>query len=71
MTDINARDEEGRTKLYLAAKVGDCDEVTRLLADKADPELTENNDGFVRPRSFSCGALCDANTILLSITYFL
>ena len=70
MTDINARDEEGRTKLYLAAVVGDCDEVARLLADKADPEL-KDNDGFVRPRSFSCGALCDANTILLSITYFL
>ena len=52
MTDINARDEEGRTKLYLAAKAGDCDEVARLLTDKADPELKENN-GFVRPRSFA------------------
>ena len=70
MTDINARDEEGRTKLYLAAEAGDCDEVARLLTDKAGPELKQDN-GFVRPRTFSCVALCGANTILLSITYFL
>ena len=69
MTDINARDEEGQTQLHRAADAGDCDEVTRLLTDKADPELKDNR-GFVRPRSFSCGAVCDANTILLTITYF-
>ena len=53
MTDINARDEEGQTQLHRAADAGDCDEVTRLLTDKADPELKENTDGFVRPRSFA------------------
>ena len=70
MTDTNERDEEGQTQLSLAAEAGDVDEVARLLTDKADPEL-KDDDGFVRPRSFSCVALCDANTNLLSITYFL
>ena len=53
MTDTNARDGEGRTQLHRAAEAGDCDKVACLLADKADPELEENNDRFVRPRSFA------------------
>ena len=52
MTDTNERDEEGQTQLSLAAEAGDVDEVARLLTDKADPEL-KDDDGFVRPRSFA------------------
>ena len=52
MTDINALDDEGQTQLHRAAEAGDVDEVARLLTDKADPEL-KDDDGFVRPRSFA------------------
>ena len=37
--DINAYDDEGKTKLYLAAEAGDAAEVTRLLELQADVEL--------------------------------
>ena len=37
--DINAVEEFGRTKLYLAAQAGDAAEVARLLELKADFEL--------------------------------
>ena len=37
--DINAGDEFGRTKLYLAAQAGDAAEVARLLELKANFEL--------------------------------
>lgn len=43
MTDINERDENGETKLFKAALAGDVDEVARLLADKADPELKDTS----------------------------
>ena len=33
--DINARDERGQTKIYLAAKAGDAAEVARLLGLRA------------------------------------
>ena len=42
MTDINARDDEGRTILARAAVAGDVDEVARLLADKAEIDLADN-----------------------------
>ena len=38
--DINAGDNSGRTKLYLAAEAGDAAEVARLLELKADVELS-------------------------------
>ena len=41
--DINARDEQGRTKLYLAAEAGDAAEVARLLELKADFDLPTTN----------------------------
>ena len=37
--DINACDERGRTKIFLAAEAGDAAEVGRLLELKADFEL--------------------------------
>ena len=37
--DINAYDDEGKTKLYLAAEAGDAAEVARLLQLNADFEL--------------------------------
>ena len=37
--NINARDELGRTKIFLAAEAGDAAEVARLLALKADFDL--------------------------------
>ena len=42
MTDINARDGNGRTNLFRAALAGDVDEVARLLADKAEIDLADN-----------------------------
>ena len=36
---INARDDEGKTKIFLAAEAGDAAEVARLLELKADFEL--------------------------------
>ena len=36
---INAYDDEGKTKLYLAAEAGDAAEVARLFELKADCEL--------------------------------
>ena len=38
-TDIDAGDERGRTKIYLAAEAGDAAEVVRLLELQADFEL--------------------------------
>ena len=40
--DINACDERGQTKIYLAAEAGDAAEVARLLESKADFELPAN-----------------------------
>ena len=40
--DINARDERGRTKIYLAAEAGDAAEVAQLLELKADFELSQS-----------------------------
>ena len=37
--DINARDDEGQTKIFLAAEAGDAAEVARLLELQADFEL--------------------------------
>ena len=37
--DINARDERGQTRIFLAAEAGDAAEVARLLELKADFEL--------------------------------
>ena len=37
--DINARNRNGQTKIYLAAEAGDAAEVSRLLQLKADFEL--------------------------------
>ena len=37
--DINAYDDDGRTKIFLAAEAGDAAEVVRLLELKADFEL--------------------------------
>ena len=48
--DINARDERGRTKLYLAAETGDVADVARLLESRADVEqvrVEEVNEFFV------------------------
>ena len=42
--DINARDERGRTKIYLAAEAGDAAEVVRLLELQADFELPTTTD---------------------------
>ena len=42
--DINAYDDDGRTKIFLAAEAGDAAEVARLLLLKADVELP--NDRF-------------------------
>ena len=39
LADINARDDDGRTKIFLAAEAGDAAEVVRLLELKADFEL--------------------------------
>ena len=48
-TDINARDERGRTKIFLAAEAGDAAEVERLLELKADVDLaTTDAYKFVR-----------------------
>ena len=48
-TDINSRDDRGRTQLNIAALVDDVAEVARLLALKADVDLASNN-GLVAPR---------------------
>ena len=37
--DINARDDDGRTKIYRATEAGNAAEVARLLELKADVEL--------------------------------
>ena len=42
--DINARDERGQTKIFLAAQAGDAAEVARLLELKANVQLP--NDRF-------------------------
>ena len=42
--DINAYDDDGRTKIFLAAKTGDATEVARLLELKADFELPTTDD---------------------------
>ena len=44
--DINAYDDDGRTKIFLAAEAGDAAEVARLLELKADVELPTT--GFFR-----------------------
>ena len=44
--DINAPDNKGRTKIFLAAEVGDTAEVARLLELKADFELPSMTDAF-------------------------
>ena len=41
--DINARDDKGKTKIYLAAEAGDAAEVARLLELKADFELSTSD----------------------------
>ena len=41
--DINARDGEGKTKIFLAAEAGNAAEVARLLKLKADFELPTND----------------------------
>ena len=41
---IKAYDDEGKTKLYLAAEAGDTAEVARLLELKADDDLANNDD---------------------------
>ena len=47
--DVNARDEQGRTKLYLAAAAGNAAEVSRLLDLKPDCELAPRDSyKFVR-----------------------
>ena len=45
-TDINALDDDGRTKIYLAAEAGDAAEVARFLELNADFELPAT--GFYR-----------------------
>ena len=37
--DVNARDERGNTKTFLAAEAGDAAEVARLIELQADLEL--------------------------------
>ena len=39
--DINARDERGQTKIYLAAEAGDAAEVARLLELKAEADFVD------------------------------
>ena len=47
--DVNARDGDGNTKIYLAAEAGDAAKVAHLLELKADFELrTTDDDKFVR-----------------------
>ena len=41
--DINARDRNGQTKIYLAAEAGDAAEFARLLELQADFELPTND----------------------------
>ena len=41
-TNINSRDDLGRTQLLNAADAGDDAEVARLLALKADVDLADN-----------------------------
>ena len=48
-TDINARDSNGRTKIYRAAEDGDAAEVVRLFELKADFELRATDY-----RKYSC-----------------
>ena len=45
-TDIDAGDERGRTKIYLAAEAGDAAEVARLFELQADFDLLST--GFFR-----------------------
>ena len=42
--DINARDDDGRTKIYLAAEAGNAAEVARLLKLQADFDLPTTDD---------------------------
>ena len=42
--DVNARDERGQTKIFLAAEAGDAAEVARLLQLQADFELPTTFD---------------------------
>ena len=46
-TDVNAHDEHGRTKIYLAAEAGNVAEVARLLELKADFDLSYHYSKFV------------------------
>ena len=41
--NINARDDDGQTKIYLAAQAGNAAEVARLLELQADFELPETD----------------------------
>ena len=45
--DINARDDDGRTKIYRAAETGDAAEVARLLELKVDFELPTTDYKYV------------------------
>ena len=46
--DINARDNDGQTKIFLAAEAGDAVEVARLLELQVDFELpTTNNPKYL------------------------
>ena len=43
LADINARDDDGGTKIFLAAEAGDAVEVAQLLELKADFELPKTD----------------------------
>ena len=47
--DINAYDDDGRTKIFLAAEAGDAAEVARLLQLKAEFELPSDYRKYLSP----------------------
>jgi hypothetical protein len=70
---MNVMNVMGETKLFKAAKAGDVNQVARLLADKANPELADN-EGFVRCFVLSFRgwqARCVQLTVLFEILHFL
>ena len=47
--EVNARDNDGQTKIFLAAEAGNAAEVERLLKLKADFELPADYRKYLSP----------------------